>query len=75
MKPDPSVSIALVLIIPFLFILNIAVATVLFFLKRNCKVVFCKLNNFSNNIYAMWNLCFLDYQERNNKAYYFKNCK
>ena len=20
----------------------------------------------------MWNLCFLDYQERNNKAYYFK---
>lgn len=57
MKPDSSVSIALVLIIPFLFLLNIAVATVLyFFKKRNYKVVFCKLNNFSNNI-----LCYVEF--------------
>ena len=73
MKPDSSVSIALVLIIPILFFLNIVVAPVLNFFKKEITKLF-----FVNSIisliifYVMWSLWFLDYQERNNKAYYFK---
>ncbi|MFV8360062.1 hypothetical protein [Flavobacterium sp. LS1P3] len=73
MKPDPSVSIALVLIIPFLFILNIIVATVLYFFKKEIAKLFFVNSIISPIIfYALWSLWFLDYQERNNKEYYFK---
>ncbi|QJP35403.1 hypothetical protein F0365_13845 [Nonlabens sp. Ci31] len=72
MKPDPSVSIGIILIVPILFGINLIIGLILYFLKRPLSNFF-----FANSIicplifYAFWSLWFMNYHERNNTEYKF----
>jgi len=72
MKPTPSVSIGIVLIVPILFGLNLIVGLILYFLKKPLSKIF-----FANSIicplifYALWSLWFMGWNERNYDEYSF----
>ena len=72
MKPDPSISIGIVLIVPILFGINLIIGLILYFLKKPLAKIFL-----SNSIicplifYAFWSLWFMNYHERNNTEYKF----
>jgi hypothetical protein len=72
MEPDPSVSIFILLITPVLFGINLIVALILYFQKKPLSQLF-----FINSVvcplifYMLWNLWFVNYNERNNTEYKF----
>jgi hypothetical protein len=72
LKPDPSISIGIVLILPILFGINLIIAIMLYFLKKPISKLF-----FANSIicpiifYAFWNLWFMNWAERNYVEYSF----
>ena len=72
MKPDPSVSIGIVLIVPILFGINLIIGVTLFYLKKPFSKLFL-VNAFVCPLifYALWNLWFVNYHERNNTEYKF----
>lgn len=72
MKPDPSVSIGITLIVPILFGINLIIGLLLYFQKKPLSKLF-----FANAVicplifYLLWNLWFMNYHERNNAEYKF----
>ena len=73
LKPDPSISIGIVLILPIIFGINLIIAIILYFLKKPISKLF-----FANSIicpiifYAFWNLWFMNWAERNYVEYSFR---
>ncbi|WP_405567140.1 hypothetical protein [Polaribacter sp. Asnod6-C07] len=72
LKPDPSISIGIVLIIPILFGINLILGIIFYLLKKPLSKIF-----FVNSIvcplifYAFWNLWFMNWAERNYEEYSF----
>ncbi len=72
LKPDPSISIAIILIVPILFILNLIIGFTLYYLKKPLFKLFLVNSIICPLIfYAFWNLWFMNYHERNNTVYKF----
>jgi hypothetical protein len=72
MKPDPSVSIGIILIVPILFGLNLIIGLVLYFLKKPLSKIFLANSLICPLIfYAFWSLWFMNYHERNNTEFKF----
>jgi hypothetical protein len=72
MKPDPSVSIGIVLIVPILFGINLIIGLTLYFLKKPLFKIFLVNTIICPLIfYALWSLWFMNYHERNNTEYKF----
>ncbi len=73
MKPDPSVSIGIVLILPILFGINLIIGLLLYFLKKPLSKLF-----FANSLicplifYAFWSLWFMNYHDRISERYSFE---
>ena len=71
-EPDPSISILIILYIPILFGINLITGFLLYILKKPLSNFF-----FINSItcplifYILWNLWFMNYQERTNTEYKF----
>tara|TARA_R110001606_G_scaffold57688_1_gene138958 strand:- start:2233 stop:2766 length:534 start_codon:yes stop_codon:yes gene_type:complete len=72
LKPDPSISIGIVLILPVLFGINLILGIIFRLLKKPFSKIF-----FVNSIvcplifYAFWNLWFMNWAERNYVEYSF----
>lgn len=72
MEPDPSVSLGIIIIVPFLFVLNIIIGVVLFLFKSKLSNLF-----FINSIicpllfFGIWNLWFLNYHDRISERFNF----
>ena len=72
LKPDPSISIGIVLILPVLFGINLILGFIFHLLKKPLSKIF-----FVNSIvcplifYAFWNLWFMNWTERNYEEYSF----
>lgn len=72
MKPDPSISIGIILIVPILFGLNLIIGLILYFLKKPLSKIFLANSILCPLIfYAFWSLWFMNYHERNNTEYKF----
>ncbi|SDY16220.1 hypothetical protein SAMN05444411_1451 [Lutibacter oricola] len=71
-KPDPSISIGIILIVPILFGINLILGLVLYFLKKPFTKLFL-LNSIISPLifYIFWSLWFSDYHERNNENFKF----
>ncbi|PSG90901.1 hypothetical protein [Aurantibacter aestuarii] len=72
MEPDPSVSIGIVIIVPFLFVLNIIIGILFYFFKSKLSHLF-----FINSIvcplifFGIWNLWFMNYHDRISERFDF----
>ncbi len=72
MEPDPSISIGIVLILPFLFGLNVIIRLILYFFKKPLSKLFlinliiCPLI-----FYVLWSLWFMNWNERNYEDFSF----
>ncbi|NCQ12258.1 MAG: hypothetical protein GW809_09005 [Bacteroidetes bacterium] len=72
MEPDPSVSIGIVIIVPFLFVLNIITGILFYFFKSKLSNLF-----FINSIvcplifFGIWNLWFMNYHDRISERFDF----
>jgi hypothetical protein len=72
MKPDPSISIGIILIVPILFGINLIIGLILYFLKKPLSKIFL-INTIICPLifYALWSLWFMDYHKRNNTEFKF----
>ncbi|WP_431472171.1 hypothetical protein I5168_00925 [Nonlabens sp. SCSIO 43208] len=72
MKPDPSTSIGIVLILPFLFGLNLIIGLIFYFLKKPLSKLFL-INSIICPLifYAFWSLWFIYWNERNYEDFSF----
>lgn len=50
MDPDPSVSIGFILLVPFVFVLNLIIAGVLFYVKKEEHAIVFLINSLSASI-------------------------
>ena len=72
MEPDPSVSLGIIIIVPFLFVLNLIIGILLTLFKSKWSTIF-----FINSIVCplmflgIWNLWFMNWSERNYEEYSF----
>lgn len=72
MEPDPSVSIGIVIIVPFLFVLNIIIGILFYLFKSKLSNLF-----FINSIvcplifFGIWNLWFMNYHDRISERFDF----
>jgi hypothetical protein len=72
MKPDPSISIGIILIVPILFGLNLIIGLALYFLKKPLSKIFLANSIICPLIfYAFWSLWFMNYHERNSTEFKF----
>lgn len=72
MEPDPSVSIGIIIIVPFLFVLNIIIGILFYLFKSKLSNIF-----FINSIvcplifFGIWNLWFMSYHDRISERFDF----
>jgi hypothetical protein len=72
MKPDPSVSIGIILIVPILFGINLIIGLILYFLKKPLSKILLANSIICPLIfYAFWSLWFMNWSERNYEEYSF----
>ncbi|TXE07944.1 hypothetical protein ES711_11005 [Gelidibacter salicanalis] len=72
MEPDPSVSLGIIIIVPFLFVLNIIIGILFYIFKSKLSSLF-----FINSIvcpllfFGIWNLWYMNYQDRISERFEF----
>lgn len=72
LKPDPSISIGIVLILPVLFGINLILGIIFHLLKKSfSKIIFANSIVCPLIFYAFWHLWFMNWAERNHEDYYF----